>query len=182
MLALSVSRREDALQGYAKIQCQIGLKVGVRLAAASTPHCCRLERGLGRKRPLIEDKATALRKKISGRRIGIARHAGYVDKMAVRGDFTHGKRMSFLAPSLALDEAISLMHGHMASQVRQRKTCYPVAAVSGSQKREKRLILIDRQELPSTKCPAFGGKTETEDSDFSKKRCGHVSPPASRAR
>jgi hypothetical protein len=58
---------------------------------------------------------------------------------------------------------------HVALKIGQREIHPPVTAERRPKQAEKRLILVDGQELPVAKRPAFGRKAETEDSDFREK-------------
>jgi hypothetical protein len=61
-----------------------------------------------------------------------------------------------------------------SAQIRQSKIHPPVAAVSGAEKREERLVLVDGQELSVAKRPTFWREHEAHDSDFGKEWFSHV--------
>lgn len=58
------------------------------------------------------------------------------------------------------------MDRNAATEIRQREIGLSVTTISGSQQRKQRLILIDREELPVGKCPAFRREIETYHSDL----------------
>jgi hypothetical protein len=60
-------------------------------------------------------------------------------------------------------------------QVGQSEVDAPVAAEGRAEEGEKRLILVDGEELAVTLRPALWGKVEAEDSYLSKERFCHVS-------
>jgi hypothetical protein len=53
------------------------------------------------------------------------------------------------------------------------KVVVPFAAVGRSEKREQRLVLIDREDLTVRQGPALGGKAPRDDFDLRKKRLRH---------
>src|SRR2546423_13266950 len=61
------------------------------------------------------------------------------------------------------------------AQVRQGEIHAAIAAESRAEKREERLVLVDRQELPVAKRPTFRRENEAHDSYFGKERFSHVS-------
>src|SRR5260370_40552185 len=65
------------------------------------------------------------------------------------------------------------MDGHNPLEVGQRKIHASIAAVGGTQEREQRLVLIDRQKLSVAKRPPLRRETETHDLDLRQKRLRH---------
>src|SRR5436189_6930 len=61
----------------------------------------------------------------------------------------------------------------LAAEVGQRKRRLAVSAVGRPEDREQSLILGDREELPVTKGPVFGGELERHDPDFADVSLGH---------
>src|SRR5215510_11499660 len=61
-----------------------------------------------------------------------------------------------------------------ATQIGERESSAPVAAVGSAQNREERLVLIDRQHLPVTHRPAFRCEVKADHSDLGEKRLGHT--------
>src|SRR5947209_3582073 len=65
--------------------------------------------------------------------------------------------------------ALALLHGRVALHVWQGEVALAVASVSGSQQREQRSVLADREKLAITERPAYGREVKGENPDFSYK-------------
>src|SRR4051812_2455635 len=111
----SVARGEDALQGNDKIQYQIGLLVGVRLAAADITHGPRLERG--EVRSLVVNERWAGRQEIVKRHRDVADTGRSVHEMKVRRHGLHADGDTLGAAGLAKRERLAKMNRHLPPQV-----------------------------------------------------------------
>ena len=98
--------------------------------------------------------------------------------MVVGGHLAQGKRVKFLAARLAQGKTLTLMDRRPAAQVRQREGGLPVTAVSGAEKGEQRLVLVDRQKLPVAERPTLGREIPRNNFDFTHKWCAHRTPPS----
>src|SRR5688572_29275745 len=65
------------------------------------------------------------------------------------------------------------MHGYPSPQIRQRESGYAVAAESGTQQREQRLVLRDRQLGAVTYRPVLGRPGKGKIFNFSNKWFSH---------
>jgi len=64
------------------------------------------------------------------------------------------QRVGFRTTALPLGNLAAAVRGAAAAQVGQGETGLPVAAISGPQQREERLILVDGEYLPVAEGPA----------------------------
>src|SRR5258706_9012770 len=93
--------------------------------------------------------------------------------MLVLRHFALRQSVELLAAGLAEGETASHVNRHAAPQIGQRERRLSVAAERRAEKGEKRLVLIDRQELPVAKSPTLGRKVPTDDLDLTHKWCSH---------
>ena len=78
--------------------------------------------------------------------------------MGVRRDLVDGQRDLLGAAGLGEDEAVALVDRDPAAQVGQRERALAVAAVGRADQLEQRLVLGDRQQLPSQNIQPAGAK------------------------
>jgi hypothetical protein len=94
--------------------------------------------------------------------------------MGVGRHFRGTEGVCLFSRPLAQDNAIANVHRRAASEVGQGKVNPAIASVRRSQEREKRLVLIDRQQLSVAQRPAFRGEDEREHPNFSEKWFSHM--------
>ena len=63
--------------------------------------------------------------------------------------------------------------GHTSTQIGQCESAYAVAAEGRAQKREQRLVLIDRKQLSGAKRPALRREIERKGFDLTQERLRH---------
>lgn len=86
--------------------------------------------------------------------------------MIMLGHFLNRHRVSGLTGFLAKREPSTEVDRHLAAKIRQRECGLTIAAVRRPQEREKRLVLIDGQELSVRQRPPLGGEGEGHYADF----------------
>src|SRR5258707_11969925 len=84
------------------------------------------------------------------------------------------ERVKLLAAFLSLDKTLTLMDWHPAAKIWQAEGGLAIAAVGSAKEREERLVLVDRQELPVTECPAPGSEVPGYDFYFGEIRLSHI--------
>src|SRR4051812_25340673 len=85
--------------------------------------------------------------------------------------------MPLLPSPLAEGMTAAHVDGCSPLQVRKAEIDPAVSDIRCAQEREKRLVLIDGQELPVAECPTFGREAETHDPDLTEKWFCHSLPP-----
>src|SRR4051812_29021164 len=142
----------------------------MRLASTNVRDCCRMQRRqiLGRRMKIV----CAGKHIVSGnRRIRVI--LGGIENMCMCRNLGNRERVSLFAPPLAQCMAAADVNRRSPAKIRESESGLPIAAERCAQKREQRLILIDRQELSVAHGPAFRRKIKTNESDFRKKRFSH---------
>src|SRR5438105_9038713 len=81
------------------------------------------------------------------------------------------------APLFSQGVTLTHVDRHVPAQVWQREVYTPIAPESRAEKREERLILVDRQELSVAHRPTFRREAEAHDSDFGKEWFSHGKLP-----
>lgn len=83
------------------------------------------------------------------------------------GELLNGQRRLFRPRKLTNDVACSLMDGHPTPQIGKREGSLAIAAVSGSEEGEKRVVFGNRQQLAIAKRPVARGKVAAKHHDLS---------------
>lgn len=172
-MGLLIPAGESALEGDHKVQHQERLPILVRLATTSVGDGARLQRCEIRQYVAVRKRRHAGKNTVvrsSCRAIPTL----YLAEVGVRRHFRRAYSMKFLATALAQDLCTSV-NRDSAPAVRKTKRCPSVATVCGSEKGKQGLILIDRQQLPITKCPSSRNDRKGHYSHFSNERRTHVS-------
>src|SRR5690348_12448101 len=65
-------------------------------------------------------------------------------------------------------------------QIGQGKSCFPIAAIGRAQQRKEGLVLAGHQELAIAESPAFGGKVEGGNPNFSQEWIRHACFPSTK--
>ena len=81
--------------------------------------------------------------------------------------------MCRLPARLPQDNVITRVHRQTALKIRQAKSDPAIATIGGAQNGEKRLVLVDGEQLAVALLPALRCKTERENANFAKKGGGH---------
>ena len=167
----SVRRWENALEGDAEIQRQKGLHVQMGLTAANVSDTNRTEI---RESHRVGVGATWHGcKDATGWVLFIPGVEGCIPEMTVGRDLGDGKRVGLFAAPFAEGMAAADVNRGAPAVVRQGEVYPTVTAEGGAEQREKRLVLVDRQQLSIAQRPSTRGKREGHDADFAQKGFGH---------
>ena len=165
----SVDTGEDALERDDKIEREVRRHILVRLVAAHSGDRTRAEVSVGLSGQSIRIRAAGRPNMVGGQALiggGRAAHR----KMAVDGKFGNAEGMTRLPAKLAQGETAAKMHRNAPLEIREAKGDPAIAAVIGSEEGKERLVLINGQQLPITKCPSFRGEIKRDNADFRQER------------
>ena len=148
---------KDALEGDAEVDRQKRLHIQVRLTPARIcdrggPHRHEIGR---RCVAVVHGRQPVARGHIKSRWIARRLH-----QVRVLRQFRNRERMRLRPGPLAQCVTAAHMDRRAALKIRQGEVHPPVTAKGRAQQGEKRLILIDREELPIAQRPASRGKVE----------------------
>src|SRR2546421_10889395 len=91
------------------------------------------------------------------------------------------QRVRLLAAFFAKRMALTHVNWHPRPEIGQAEVHPTVASIGGAEEGKERLVLVDRQELPVAKRPAFRREGKTHDSYFGKERFSHGGRGGSRS-
>lgn len=150
-----------------EIQYQVRHHVVVRLAAADARDGRSLH-GNEISRVCVEVVSGA--KEIAGgERRAIRVHISRLECVQMRRKLLDIDRHAGRTGGFTEIVSIAKVHRHTAPQIRQSESRLTVPTIGRAEQREEGLILIDRQELPVAKRPAFRGIVKRDDLDLGEK-------------